>query len=210
VQNIGIIPIYKVTHPGALTETLSGTMWENNTSTLFNVTFTISPFGHITQAIGLSGVTGKIFAENGVFAGLIKTTDITIGNECMFQMMVQGLYNANDSILDGTFATDCMGYGGPLDLQRSGNATMSQILSVLSESEFSIYPNPFNDNIIISSGNNRTIKLKISDLSGKIVTEQILTSSSEKINNIAELLPGIYVLDLIQDGMMFSFKLVKE
>ncbi|MDT8394676.1 MAG: T9SS type A sorting domain-containing protein [Bacteroidales bacterium] len=76
--------------------------------------------------------------------------------------------------------------------------------------QLNIYPNPFNDHIIIETEKLSDVQVRIINSSGKIVN---LTTTQKGENNIwidtKTVSPGIYVLQLISGKKINSFKIVK-
>lgn len=73
-------------------------------------------------------------------------------------------------------------------------------------SGFKLYPNPaFNDVVYITTEKNARKKVTVYDVFGEIVlTERILNTSL----NISRLVPGVYVLQVIEDSKTITRKLV--
>lgn len=74
-------------------------------------------------------------------------------------------------------------------------------------SELNIYPNPFKDNIYISS-KERIIQIKVYNILGELV----LTKENENINNLSldKLPKGIYVLNAFSNKVSFNKIIIKE
>lgn len=73
-------------------------------------------------------------------------------------------------------------------------------------SGFKLYPNPaFNDVVYITTEKNARKEVTVYDVFGEIVlTERILNTSL----NISRLVPGVYVLQVIEDSKTITRKLV--
>lgn len=81
--------------------------------------------------------------------------------------------------------------------------------AALSIADFSVFPNPAKDIITIKSFNRAAEKLTIRDVSGKIVLNVDVKSSS-KSYDISNLKPGIYIAQIKEGNNVFSQKIVKQ
>ena len=81
------------------------------------------------------------------------------------------------------------------------------------ENVIKIYPNPANDNIILSIDNqfniNSSTYISICDLSGKYILQREIKSSETEID-VSEFTTGFYFVKVIIDGMQFMQKLIIE
>jgi hypothetical protein len=77
---------------------------------------------------------------------------------------------------------------------------------------FSVFPNPVNSNVNISIPPvNNISEIELYDLAGKkLMNVQIPANTSSKQLNITELAPGIYILDLHQNGIQQTIRLIKN
>ena len=206
VLGMGIIPIYKVHHPGALTDTLTGTFVNDSNSTTKNVVFIMNADGQIINSSGsFPGVSGRIYTENGIFAGFIKTTD---SDNCYNQIMISGNYSGN--LLSGTMSPDCNIYGGTVSLTRSGQATLIGILSFFTENNFSVFPNPFTESIAFEFNRTGEVSLRLIDVNGKIVFSGFVNDNVRTLHNLSSLEKGVYLLEIFNNEKVSSIKLIKK
>lgn len=70
-----------------------------------------------------------------------------------------------------------------------------------------IYPNPANDKITIENPYGQTFTLKIYDLTGKVVKNEIIPSD-KKLINVQDLCNGVYVLEFSSAEKDIQEKLV--
>ena len=118
-----------------------------------------------------------------------------------YSTMLFGLASLPENLGNNWFST----YNWPLDLQSLSSSEFSN-----TSDNFIVYPNPFDDKIIISSKEITGAEIHIFDVSGK----QILTT---KINNLTEtitlpkkLQSGIYILEVKNNTETFRIKIVKK
>ncbi|MBN2681629.1 MAG: T9SS type A sorting domain-containing protein [Bacteroidales bacterium] len=90
------------------------------------------------------------------------------------------------------------------------NVRVSDVTKINSNiaAEFSVYPNPFSDNLLIINKTGKNLEIKLSNLSGQIVKEQ--SSVSGRINISTQNLPsGFYYLQVSDGNFSKTEKLVK-
>jgi len=112
-------------------------------------------------------------------------------------------YNHPDSLL---------GYGIPnYDLALEYAQT-----SIKNKTSFSVYPNPFKDafNISFDSNISGNIEVSLISVTGDVIlkTRKIISAgggSSIRINNIPDLIPGMYILKVTSECTSENFHLVK-
>ncbi len=75
-------------------------------------------------------------------------------------------------------------------------------------SSIKIYPNPFNNNVIIDGIEEETL-ISLFDISGKLIYSKIEKSSSANLNT-EDLINGIYLIKLNSNSGTRSFKMVKQ
>jgi hypothetical protein len=85
---------------------------------------------------------------------------------------------------------------------------------VTSTSEFqqikaTVFPNPFVDRIVIS-GINGTVRVSISDISGRKVAEYLNVSNNQPITDLDKLTSGVYLLKIEEGKNQFTTKLIKK
>jgi len=71
-----------------------------------------------------------------------------------------------------------------------------------------IYPNPFNNNLTVKNTSNTTLSISVIDINGKVVLTQ--SSNQEKIDlNTAELVNGVYFLNIKNENSESNYKIIK-
>ena len=73
-----------------------------------------------------------------------------------------------------------------------------------------VYPNPFKHalNVVMQTATG-AVKLRIMDLSGRVIMQQTFTGSAT-VNNLEKLSSGVYILQVIDGKNVSSFRLIKE
>jgi len=78
-----------------------------------------------------------------------------------------------------------------------GCQSLTGIVSHSAAQTFSVYPNPAGEFItVVLPKSNNTYRIRITDLSGRLIKEVNTSNSEEKITFVNELAPGIYIIDL--------------
>ncbi len=78
------------------------------------------------------------------------------------------------------------------------------------DSDLEIYPNPFSENIVISSGSYSEAEVRITDINSKTVFEKRLSLEKKKDVNLQTLAPGVYFIRVTSAGESFTKKLIRE
>jgi PKD repeat protein/photosystem II stability/assembly factor-like uncharacterized protein len=100
--------ISRISDPGALADSLIGTLYTENCGQS-DVSFKLNSQGEIISATGLTPpVTGRIYADMGVYLGHIRTGDIN-GNGWN-ELSIMGYYT--DKLLNGTVSLEMQGSCG--------------------------------------------------------------------------------------------------
>jgi hypothetical protein len=73
----------------------------------------------------------------------------------------------------------------------------------------SVYPNPFSNQIFIS-GIKTNAQVTISDVSGRIVSNNLNVSNNQSINGLGNLKTGVYFIQVSEGDARFTSKLVKK
>ena len=82
-------------------------------------------------------------------------------------------------------------------------------ISELSEGEFKVYPNPFNDIVHVNASNNELINaIRIVNYIGQEVYNQKINNTTAELN-LSELSEGMYIMLLETDTRISSMKIVK-
>ena len=105
-----------------------------------------------------------------------------------------------------------------LDKNNNENGNFTQTITLSntnfeSDSDFSIYPNPFNDSfeIVTNDFSNKISSVKLFDLSGKLIFEETNFTSMPIKLYCSEIKSGFYLGKIVfEDGKNSSFKLIKK
>lgn len=203
------IYIYKVLNPGALSGVWSGTVYDSISNYTRNVQLTVNSSGTITAATGLPLVAGKIFAGRDTFAGYITSTD----DSCAYKaIQLWGIFSG-DSLKGvaqmGAFhnnASNCNGGGYAIFVRTSSG--IADIPAI----DFSVYPDPFTDQIAISvSKPGNKMQADLYDLYGRKVLSQLLDSSRYSSIDAGILGSGMYILTLTDaSGSTSTKRIIKN
>ena len=118
---------------------------------------------------------------------------------------MRGLFalgNSRNSFLNSSVCDSSLAQGGPIldSVPTSNNVTIS------------VYPNPFSNQITISSANDADINgktVKLYDVTGRLFITQKITSQKTPIN-VSNLPPGMYFLRVESGNTSKVFKLIKQ
>lgn len=90
------------------------------------------------------------------------------------------------------------------------NAPSVNIVSEISESSFEVFPNPFNNNLVVRcNSSNSFIGVVIYDLSGRVVLQSKL-SGIENHLNLSEFNSGVYLLKIHSKEGNYNTKIMKQ
>ncbi len=111
-----------------------------------------------------------------------------------------GTYAVTLTSGDCSYTTDCIVF-------EAGN----KINELVGPPAVTVYPNPadnvlYVETITLLKGASITVR----DITGRAVIQQLGVSGSEIRMDVSNLAPGIYLLDIIEDGLYYRFKWVKE
>ena len=208
VNSPGSIHTSAVTDPGALAGTWAGLIFDQGSNTSRSVQLTVNTSGVITAATGFPLVSGKIFEANDTFAAYIVTTD----DSCNYKAMeLYGIYNGTDSLVGdadlGSHIGSCETHGY-VSLVR----TSTGIANMNNELSFTVYPNPFFDQVNIKiEGANSRMTADIYDLCGRRVFVQALGDASNSNLELSTLGSGMYMLTLTDEfGHSATKKIIKN
>ena len=103
-------------------------------------------------------------------------------------------------------------------VDKDGSYKYSSVLAVRfkeSSFRFTFSPNPVQNqlSVIVSAGSSKSMALRITDVTGKQVYQQALSSSqniSQQNVNVAGWQKGIYVIQLITNNSIKTAKFVKQ
>ncbi|MGA9408293.1 MAG: T9SS type A sorting domain-containing protein [Bacteroidota bacterium] len=217
----------RILNPGALTDSLVGVL-NSPVAGQKNITFHLNSQGEIISATGLTPpVSGRVYADSGIFMGHLETGDSTIYtldtlSSSWDEFTIIGSY-VNDTlngvlILDGPQNLDPL---GTVNLVRMGIATVTGIAPIKTASvpeSFSLfqnYPDPFNPSTIIqfTVPSNGHAVLKVFNVLGQEVAtlfdgEAIAGTYHQVQFNASNLASGIYFGRLEFGGKMQMKKML--
>lgn len=149
------------------------------------------------------------YAENGTDYETINYTNLT--NTDQAQKSYDYTHTASAPVsyyrLKFTDLDGSMKYSHIVRLQSVGQSATAAV---------SYYPNPFADNISISLSNVAagTVHVQMLDLNGRVVKtaayEATAGSNSFAVNDLNQLVPGIYILQVQAGTEQFQYKVVKQ
>lgn len=194
----------RVSDPAALTNSITGTLSTDNCGQA-NVTITIDNQGTVTSATGLTApISGRIYADLGVFIGHITTGGSNGWNE----FSITGYYSNN--ILSGIMYLDNTGCGNTSAQLTRENS--SSIFSANTNSyEINIFPNPAHDILTFSNKNLSfdAAEINIYNQVGSLVKSETIKQYNQQIN-IGDLSNGIYLVKIISENKIITEKLIKQ
>jgi hypothetical protein len=203
------ISLYKVLNPGALSGVWSGTVYDSSSNYTRNIQMTVNSSGAVTAATGIPLTAGRIFAGRDTFAGYITTTD----DSCAYRALaLSGVFHG-----DSLYGPTQLGiyHNGSFNCQAGGYATFVRTSSGIADIpaiEFSVYPNPFTEQIEISVNNPAgDIQADIYDLYGRKILSRSLGSGQTSSIDASMLSSGMYMLTLTgADGKTSAKKIMKN
>lgn len=204
---VGSIYAYKVLDPGALAGIWSGHIYDSSANYSRTVSLTVNSTGVITAATGITGlIAGRIFLGRDTFAGFITTMD----DSCAFKVIqIAGIQYMDSLSGDGTLGKNNTPCQSSCNVQLVRPSTgIPNIPSI----DFSVYPNPFTDQIEISVNNpGGNIQADLYDLCGRKILSQLLDSSRNSSIDASMLGSGMYILALTgMDGKTSAKKVIKN
>lgn len=120
---------------------------------------------------------------------------------------VFGTLDSQNNIINDPFPTPFPTGGFDLDAVGVIHYSPTSVEELFAK-QFSIYPNPFNDKIIIENNSNSLVSYFVADVYGKTVLEG--NSYDKAIIPTAELIPGFYLLTVTKDNQQFTKKIIKS
>jgi len=156
--------------------------------------------------------------SNGITNSLVEAISYNApgsGTWVNHSVQISSLLTPTANMLLTVYIEDKSGSGNPLECGfdkfqiSDGPLAVDEITN--SEINFSVSPNPFGDELIISNySENKIQELKIIDLTGRIVFEKNISESSNEINlNASFLQSGIYLVQILSDKKSEIIKIVK-
>ncbi len=228
LATVGPMVLKRISNPGALTDSLIGVV----TSGLSqcgskNIVLQLNSNGQIISSSGLtSPVSGRVYADSGIFIGHIKTGD---SSQCR---LPNGDYAGSwdEFTILGTFSNDLlngpMGIDGPQDsnrdsgtthLVRKGTVTTGIVPIAASAPEFSTrpncYPNPSLGKFTISLRNSvaRDLHLQVFNVLGEIKYQErinnIVNNYSKQID-LSKFSKGVYFVKIHNGEKIHTEKIV--
>ena len=104
--------------------------------------------------------------------------------------------------------TWCNVYGGSLFSETDTFTTLACRATEINESAIVVYPNPVHEYLMITNVAEESI-LKIFDLNGKNIFEEIINNEITKIN-LSEISAGVYILEIINSSDKFTKTIIRE
>ncbi len=118
-----------------------------------------------------------------------------------------GTYDSQNNIINDPFPTPFPSGGFDLDAVGVIHFSTTSIEEQL-ESQFKIFPNPFNEVLTIQNNENSLITYQLSDVYGKIISSATTQTSNFKLQT-SNFSKGIYFLTITKDNKRFTKKLIK-
>lgn len=118
-----------------------------------------------------------------------------------YSTMLFGLASLPENLGANWFSS----YNWPLDLQALSLDDLSN-----KNDKITVYPNPFDDKIIISLKEKTTAEIHIFDVSGKQILATKINNFTETIDLPKQLQSGLYILELKTNSETFRIKIVKK
>lgn len=118
-----------------------------------------------------------------------------------------GTYDSQNNIINDPYPTPFTQGGFDLDAVGVIHFSTTSIEEQL-ESQFSIFPNPFNEVLTIQNNDNSTITYQLSDVYGQLLIFETTQTLNFQLptSNFSK---GIYFLTITKDGKRFTKKLIK-
>ena len=118
-----------------------------------------------------------------------------------------GTYDSQNNIINDPYPTPFPSGGFDLDAIGVIHFSTTSIEEQM-ESQFNIYPNPFNEVLTIQNNENSLITYQLSDVYGKILISETISVSNPKFET-SNFKSGIYFLTITKDNKRFTKKLIK-
>ncbi len=118
-----------------------------------------------------------------------------------------GTYDSQSNIINDPYPTPFTQGGFDLDAVGVIHFSTTSIEEQL-ESQFNIYPNPFNEVLTIQNNDNSIITYLLSDVYGKLLASETTQTSNFQLQT-SNFSKGIYFLTITKDNKRFTKKLIK-
>lgn len=110
-----------------------------------------------------------------------------------------------NSLGTGTYkvylGTDCTSFDDSIEFQINSTVGIDELSS---KTNFSVFPNPSNDIVSVKMENNKKGNLKIVDIIGNVIYEEVIVNSTTL--NVSEFKNGIYFVAIENDDQISSNK----
>jgi hypothetical protein len=116
-------------------------------------------------------------------------------------------FQANKLYIFQLTVTDNLGATASENVRIVVDATTS--LNSLPEQQIAVYPNPFNNRLLVMMNNSGFKKLEVHSLTGSLIMTKDITGQSVIDLNTSEIQSGYYILTLFSDQQIVSRKIIK-
>ena len=161
-----------------------------------------------SNSSGFNGIPGGIVSVNdttcnafGVGGAYWTSDERTVQNQGMFTLYL--FFNLDNTQLN--FSATNMG----MNIRCLKSATNS-IRSIHKMELPPIYPNPSSEKVFINLGNYKDVRIRVLDLSGKIMLESSGIHQAIYSLDIQQYPPAVYILEVQNDHQKQLFKLIKQ
>jgi hypothetical protein len=118
-----------------------------------------------------------------------------------------GTYDSQSNIINDPYPTPFTQGGFDLDAVGVIHFSTTSIEEQL-ESQFNIYPNPFNEVLTIQNNDNSTITYQLSDVYGQLLASETTQTSNFQLQT-SNFSKGVYFLTITKGNKRFTKKLIK-
>lgn len=193
--------IWRVSNPGALTDSLIGVLNFPSCGQK-NIVLSLDNQGMVTSCTGIDGLSGSVYADSGLFMGHFKSTDTSKCSDPTldwYEFSIAGKY-ANDSLKGILYFNDTSNNTGTVLLVRRGVVTsvikkgpavgpgQIAVRNVKGGIFFITLKNPIDGNL----------QMQVMDLSGRTVASRVIQCASGSpiapINLNGQLSRGAYIV----------------
>ena len=194
-------------------------------SPIFDATLYVNPqLNYFRRYLNIFGKpqndTMKINLSNGIDTVLIEaidSSDVTngtwVGSSFQISALILPTANMQLTVKVSDFAPGNLVEGALDQFEITGQIIDKITPTIPSVSDFNTYPNPFNNEVIISynlTSYSASSVIRVKDILGREVFQQTLYESSGKIHFGKDLIAGIYLVTLENSKSSTTRKIVKE
>jgi hypothetical protein len=193
----------KVSNPSSMTDTLEGTLYTENCGTK-NIMLAVDASGMITYSTGLIPiVSGRIYADQGVFIGHFKTGEVSNWN----QFTIAG-YQLSDSLLGEVYldASSC-GITWVKLYRRSAPASINNYDA---SDKIAIEPNPAHGKLFIRSSEGTIDIISVYNALGVLMIKSDPIQLTETCIDISAFANGLYFLKILSGNTVITKRIVKN